>query len=349
MTRKHAILYIIGIMAITGLAIYFGRAEIVEALSRVALPVMALLLLLQLITLSLTSFQWQLLINKNEKKLSLGRILAINMAGNYVESVTPSVKLGGEAAKIFLFNRHSGISYAKLTAIMIALKFYSLLPFLILIILILGLTFLAYDVPVFVFTAFLFLAVFFTFVAWLHFRKADHRESGSIDSTETINRTEQKIHSVKGKFIQGLKNKVLAISRFFNQASEHSKNLVCQREIILLTSISAIIWLAYPLKVYLVSNMLGLNAGFLIVAVITYTAYLVSMVPLLPGGLGSFEATMALMFSLNGFSPAEGLAVALLSRLITYWFPLLFSAFATAYLAYVDQPLSFLEKGVECK
>jgi len=349
LTRKHAFLYIIGIITITGLVIYFGRAEIVEALNRVELPVMALLLLLQLITLSLTSFQWQLLINKNEKKLSLGRILAINMAGNYVESVTPSVKLGGEAAKIFLFNRHSGISYAKLTAIMIALKFYSLLPFLILIILILGLTFLAYDVPAFVFTAFLFLAVFFVFVAWLHFRKADHRKTEGIDLTDTINRTEQKANSIKGKLIQGLKNKVLAIGRFSNQASEHSKNLVCQRERMFLISISAIIWLAYPLKVYLVSNMLGLNAGFLIVAVITYTAYLVSMVPLLPGGLGSFEATMALMFSLNGFSPAEGLVVALLSRLITYWFPLLFSAFATAYLAYVDQPLSFLDKGVECK
>lgn len=342
-------MWVIGITIITGLAIYFGSAEIIEAFSRAELPVMLLLVMLQIITLSLTSLQWQLLINKDERKLSLGRILAINMAGNYVESVTPSVKLGGEAAKIFLLNRHSGISYAKLTAIMIALKFYSLLPFLILIILILGLTFIAYDVPVYVFIAFLLLAAFFALVTWLHFRKADHRKTGNIDLNETANRMEEEVNSIKRKVIQGVKNKVLVIVRFFNQASEHSRNLVCQHERIFLISISAIIWLAYPLKVYLVSNMLGLNTGFLIVAVITYSAYLVSMVPLLPGGLGSFEATMALMFSLNGFSPAEGLAVALLSRLITYWFPLLLSAFATVYLAYIDQPLSVLDKGVECK
>jgi hypothetical protein len=78
--------------------------------------------------------------------------------------------------------------------------------------------------------------------------------------------------------------------------------------------------------------MLSLEVGLFSVAVITYTAYLISMVPLLPGGLGSFEATMVMMFSLYGLNPAEGLAVALISRLVTYWFPLGLSAFAAVFL-----------------
>lgn len=349
MTRKRALLWTAGIVVITGLIIYLGRAEIMEALNRVQLPVMVILILLQLATLSITSFQWQLLINKKEKRLTLGRVLAINLAGNYVESVTPSVKLGGEAAKIFLFNRHSGLSYAKLTAIMIALKFYSLLPFLFLIILVLGITLISYNIPVFVFTAFLFLTVFVAMIAWLHFRRVDQVNHEKSSFSNCMESAEHKKNNIKAKIMLSLNSRISKANQFFNQASVHSKNLVDINEKTILTSLSFLVWLAYPLKVYLVSNMLDLNAGFLIVAVITYTAYLVSMVPLLPGGLGSFEATMALMFSLNGFSPAEGLAVALLSRIITYWFPLLLSAFATAYLANIDQPLSILDKGVECK
>ena len=61
-------------------------------------------------------------------------------------------------------------------------------------------------------------------------------------------------------------------------------------------------------------------AGLLTIAF--FVAYLVSMLPLFSGGLGSFEGSMALLLLLGGITPAEGLAAALLSRVITYWFPL---------------------------
>ncbi|MDO9574199.1 MAG: hypothetical protein Q7I94_04310 [Candidatus Contubernalis sp.] len=43
---------------------------------------------------------------------------------------------------------------------------------------------------------------------------------------------------------------------------------------------------------------------------------------------------MAFMLTGMGLSPAEGLTVALVSRFITYWFPLIFSAGAAAYLVW---------------
>lgn len=79
--------------------------------------------------------------------------------------------------------------------------------------------------------------------------------------------------------------------------------------------------------------MLNFDVGIVAIAVITYTAYLVSLFPLLPGGLGSFEGTMALMFASYGeIFFAEALAIALVARFVTYWFPLLLSALLTAYL-----------------
>lgn len=81
MTNEQALLWVIGIVVITGMAIYFGRAEIVAVLHMADMSVMALLLSLQLFTLFLRSFQWQLLFNKNENKLSIARILTIKPAG----------------------------------------------------------------------------------------------------------------------------------------------------------------------------------------------------------------------------------------------------------------------------
>jgi len=105
-----------------------------------------------------------------------------------------------------------------------------------------------------------------------------------------------------------------------------------------LIAVSALIWLLYPVKVFLVTGMLDLKISVPAVAIITFTAYLVSMIPLLPGGLGSYEGTVVLMFAFFGIGPAEGLAVALISRLITFWIPLFWSAASAFYLAVYKPP-----------
>ncbi len=129
------------------------------------------------------------------------------------------------------------------------------------------------------------------------------------------------------------------ITLFINRAAMLSRSMTNRPENLALISLSTLVWIAYPIKVFLVARMLGLEPGLFPIAVITFTAYLISMVPLSPGGHVSFEATMTMIFSLYGFSPAKGLTVALLTRLVTYWFPLMLSALAAASLAFVKAPL----------
>ncbi len=90
--------------------------------------------------------------------------------------------------------------------------------------------------------------------------------------------------------------KFRTIIAFTKKASANSRYLVNFRERIALIIISTLIWSLYPLKVYIVCRMLFIDVDFLTVAMVTYTAYMISMVPLLPGGLGSFEGSMALLF-----------------------------------------------------
>lgn len=67
---------------------------------------------------------------------------------------------------------------------------------------------------------------------------------------------------------------------------------------------------------------LGALPHFSVVLVSYGLAYFLSMITTLPGGGGSFEATMILAFSQWGITPKIALSVTLLYRLIAFWLPL---------------------------
>lgn len=340
MTLKNFFLWITGIAGLTAAVFLLGLDEISASLKQVNPATFIFLLLLQILTLLAAAFQWQFLLKKLQQKLSLGLVLAINLAGNYVESVTPAVKLGGEAAKVYLFRQHSSLAYDRLAGILLALKYYSMLPFVCLVVIFTGSAFLNYSMPLPALAAFAFLLLFFAAIALLYYRAGGKPVPGLfVQGSEVVvtgNNSSNRVSKLERSLL-ALKVKAGKVADFVNRAALFSRSIANRPERFSLIAISTAVWVAYPLKVYLVARMLGLEIGFFPVAIITFTAYMVSMVPLLPGGLGSFEATMAFMFSLNGFSPAEGLTVALLSRLVTYWFPLLLSALAAAYLAYIRE------------
>ena len=337
MHSKRSIFWIIALTLITILIFYFGREEIVGLLIKANLATMGGLFLLQVFTLGLTAFQWHFMLKKAGATCSPGMAFAVTMAGNYVESVTPAAKLGGESARIYLFHQRTGLSYERLAGILLALKYFSLLPFVALVAISLGLAFWRYELPLFVPGAFVLLALFFLATWWLHKKGGpgtDPAGAGSLIKNDRPGReTGPDQNVILEKSAGKICKKYRAIVAFTAKASADSRYLVNFRERIALIFISALIWSLYPLKVYIVCHMLFIDADFLTVAMVTYTAYMISMVPLLPGGLGSFEGSMALLFSMGGLSPASGLTIALLTRLATYWFPLLLSALASLYVA----------------
>ncbi len=88
------------------------------------------LLLLQTATLAFSAFQIYALLRQSAPKLKFMQVYPLFLAGHFVESVTPSLKFGGEAVKVYLFRRASGLSYTQVTGAMVAGKYISLVPFL---------------------------------------------------------------------------------------------------------------------------------------------------------------------------------------------------------------------------
>lgn len=334
---RHSLLWLLGIAVLTALVFILGGEELKKILFQADPFVMGVLFLVQLGTLAAAAWKWHYLLGKLVRELSFTKIFTLFLAGNFVESVTPSVKFGGEAARIYLLRRYTALSYGKLTGVLFTHKYISLLPLVLLAAVFLGMAALRYELPVVVYFSFLGLGAFFILVAWLARGKqllAD--DSPGIGPEECYVQDDQRDKCRGGLFLWKLIHVVRAkggkLLAFLQEASRHSSNLTGPSERKALMLLSLLVWFIYPLKVYLVSFMLGYEIGLVTAGIITYAAYLVSMFPLLPGGFGSFEGSMVFMFSLAGFSPAEGLAVALLTRLVTYWFPLLLSAVAVGNL-----------------
>ena len=103
--------------------------------------------------------------------------------------------------------------------------------------------------------------------------------------------------------------------------------------------LSLFIWAFFAIKSYFIAQALGVDIGFISIAMVTYITYMVAMIPLTPGGLGTFEGSMVLLLAPLGVAFHEGLLLALIIRFVTFWFVFLLSAI---YLG-IYQIIGFLQ------
>ncbi len=324
MHLKRTVLWIFAIIALAAAVFFLGWEEIKGILLQANPYVLAVLCLLQVGTLAMSAYMWHFLMRKLAPGYSFGRVFAVYLGGNFVESITPAAKMGGEAARIYLFRRLTSLPYTKLAGVLLVHKYISLLPFVLLCTFMLPLSLFLLKLPPFFIPAFIALIGLFAAVVILLRARHSSHSKGKKSSSSELPEWQQKWNRV---FL------------FLKDAASQARTLTTRREQLVLLAISLCVWALYPLKVYLVATMLGLRVDMVVAAMATYSAYMISMIPLLPGGLGTFEGSMAFIFAFSGLAPAAGLAIALLTRLVTYWFSLLLTAVAAATLALGNNPL----------
>ncbi len=334
MNLKKTLLVLMGPGSVALLIMLLDPVQVSFILTRVTPLDLVLLFSLQLLTLAAGAWIWHFLISRRTR-ISYVSVLLINQASSLVEALTPSVKLGGEAAKIFLLRKKTDSPYHVLAGIMLVQKFLTMIPF--------ALFFLAMTLPaLFILDipgSFALLGAGLTLaclgLAWICYGRAEIR-SASHDPQQ--GQRQNKIHrtGISGR-MQALSHKAFT---FMARARTSASGLLTAGQTLNALSVSLGVWVLYPVKVYLACHFLGLEVGLLMAGLATLFAYTVSMLPLLPGGLGAYEGGMTAVLCLAGLSPAEGLAVSLLTRLTTFWFPLALSALACAVLFWRDNPMA---------
>lgn len=270
----------------------------------VKLDVLLLACGLQVVTILVIAWQWKRLAGIIKVRVGFLNVLHINMVGTFVESVTPAVKAGGEAVKAIMLKSKLGMTSGEAVAVVGVQKVVSIVPLMVLVAISLiqylfnhgvmglqGKVILASFAVVLVAVAFLVGALYYP--RW---------------TKRVVNRF------TPGKY----KTKIAEMVDQFQQSIQKIKS--SRGELLFNLALSFFIWSFFPLKAYIVAIALGIDVGFWNLAAVIYLAYIVAMVPLTPGGLGTFEATVAFLLMPLSISFATAMAFAILIRFITYWF-----------------------------
>ena len=92
--------------------------------------------------------------------------------------------------------------------------------------------------------------------------------------------------------------------------------------------LGVVAWGAEGLALFYLVQAMGSEIGLATALFIYAFSMLVGAISFLPGGLGSAEITMVMLFGLHGMSPAEAVAATVIIRLATLWFAVLLGLLA---------------------
>lgn len=282
---------------------------VLNSIQKIPLYLLFISLGLQIVTESLLSYQWY----RIAKMLSLSGSYIDHYASNCVESffdaISPGAKIGGEVMRVFFLKDKLGYTNQDALSLLAIQKAFSVFSFLILSILSTLGIFLNFKF-IDSFISRISIIVFSVFLLWLvmYF----------LLNSENIY---QKIKNKKNK------SKILiSIEEWLKNFNIH----ICKfksdfRELFIQILISFLIWIIYPIKLFiLVSYFQDVNFFYLLA--IVFISYFLGNIPILPGGLVAFEGSMTvLLMSMFHISYETSFALSIIFRFVTYWFVILIS------------------------
>lgn len=110
------------------------------------------------------------------------------------------------------------------------------------------------------------------------------------------------------------KNKIIAkILEIFAQFLEVSAT---PKAIGMLSLTSVVIWMIDILICYIVAQMFEINISFMLVILAIVIGNLVKAIPITPGGIGTYEAALVVVFSIGGVPAATATLIAIIDHLI---------------------------------
>ena len=233
------------------------------------------------------------------------------MAGTVVESITPALKAGGELTKVYLMRSGWNISGSDATAIVCIQKIISLFPFVILCLASFGWIIFYGDkqtesMYILIRGAFvLFLGIFTSFSLIVMFPEAMIRFT---EKFPVKNKIKARISNNLSNFrdsVRILKNKKSYIPVFL--------------------TLSFVIWGLFGVKAYLLADTINIDLGIAAIFTVTILSYMIAMVPVSPGGIGTFEGSILVLLSSMGIASSLAITFALVLRFTTYWFAFLLS------------------------
>jgi uncharacterized protein (TIRG00374 family) len=289
--RAISLTIILAVSLFLGLSIWVGWDKMSEAVSRIGIIGFCIALSLTLANLAVRLLRWQLYLNELEIKVPLIKSSRIYIGGLAL-SATP-----GKAGEIIrgVFLKQYGATYMKSFAMFISDRFTDLVA-----VLILATTALWTNIearPIAVLLAGIILLVMLS-VQFPHYYK----------------RIITKLSSYI--YWNGLTNLLLKTIDIV----EHCKALFRFPVFLAAITIALIAWSFEGLNLYIIAHLLQAEIAFTTVLSIYAFSKLIGAISMIPGGMGTTEATLVGLFIYNGVDESTAITCALFLRLTTFWF-----------------------------
>ncbi|NLK75279.1 MAG: flippase-like domain-containing protein [Clostridiales bacterium] len=269
----------------------------------------ASLLMLQVVSQLLINYQWSRIGKIMGGEHNFFKMLYVNARGMIIECVTPGVKIGGEVTRAMLLKsqlNYSGQEAATLVTIQKMVSFSSFF-----IINLFAFAHISNEIEVFQ-NIIIKIIVYFFLIALIGILVMLFACTSFLENRFIKREAKYRWSNVLHKYIITLLTNIKILK---NIKGEMYKQFL----------LSFIIWGLFPLKMILLVHLFTTNYDWIFLTEVTFISYMVGMIPLLPGGIGSFEATMTSLLIAMQINANEALAITLLFRFITFWFVILIS------------------------
>ncbi|MGL6298248.1 MAG: UPF0104 family protein [Methanobacteriaceae archaeon] len=317
---KYKPFLLLGIgLAIMAVFIYFiGVDQIWESLKVANLIFIGLAIVVQVIVYFLFNLRWKIINNTLDIDMGFFKLLPMLMVGLAVNNITPSGRGGGEPVRAYLLSKSAEEPFESSLATVVSDRALDAFPFLILSVFTVAYVLMYFNLSPIItgvlIAAVLMVLIFFLLLIYASINKKFGDKVTRLISKIAKNKFLVKLHKKDPELLE--KRIILAVGEFQLSMQE----MIRHKHILFYAlPLSFIIWGFEMLRVYLVFLAFGADVSVLLLAVAFVLSSLIGMLPLLPGGLGTVDGLMILIFSSAGISPSVSAAATVIERLISFW------------------------------
>ena len=309
MKKKRILTALLVLLLLLALSRLDGES-LLYSLKQIPLWAAVLLIGMQIVTQILVNLQWHQIAKLSVPSISFWDMMYINCQGALMDSITPGVKIGGEITRAVQISKIANCSGEGAASIVAVQKMFSLSALFFIQLFAVG--YFIGHVPFLqgIYLQILIYAVLILFLLVF---------AGIFFAPNRIRAYLQAKESSRFSCLRKVQSFLLSLTE---HVSHIRKN---KRVWVMLFLLSVIIWLLYPVKMYILVLQVSPGVSLLYIGAIAFISYMVAMLPIFPGGLGGFEGTMTGLLLVVGLTVSSAAVITILFRFVTFWFVMLLS------------------------
>lgn len=311
--KKIGILLTVGVLILITMVVIVGPQQILDALQTANMYYVILAILVQIIIIILWNTRWSLICKSLDIPHSQFQLLAMTIVGLAINDLTPSGRSGGEPVRAYLLTKKSGVNFKTTFATVMGDKIADTLPFLALAIFAISYLMIYLHLNTAIFMLLLLSLIAFigalVFIIYISINEAVGMRAISWIFRQIRRFTSRDLR----KYEETAKSSIIGFQSSL-------KYLLADKKLVIeVTAISFAVWFLELIRVFLVFEAFGVKVSLGMIAAVFLVSTLIGIIPALPGGLGSIDGVMILLYSMAGITSSISTAATLIERMISLW------------------------------